>query len=288
MLAKKPEDRPANHAVLIASLKKLLRSGTSTGGQLMTPPVRAAAPNPTDLTIPAGEFPRSPGSTFASAAGTATAPRKSRIGLAAIAALTLLAAGVAWQIVRLNAVKPAGPPEKSVAVLPFENLSSDQENSFFANGMQDEILTNLSRVADLKVISRSSVQQYKSGVTRNLKEIGQALGVNYVLEGSVQRSGGKIRVNAQLIDTRTDAHIWANRYDRDLADVFGIQTEVAENIAAQLKARLSDSEKAAIAERPTSDLVAYDLYLRARQLTDDASYRPQRQGRPSAGDSPAQ
>src|SRR5207248_2136280 len=111
-------------------------------------------------------------------------------------------------------------PEKSVAVLPFENLSDDKQNAFFADGVQDEILTDLAKIADLKVISRTSAMQYKSGIARNLREIGQQLGVAHLLEGSVQRAGGKVRVNAQLIDARTDAHLWAQTYDRDLADVF--------------------------------------------------------------------
>ena len=159
-------------------------------------------------------------------------------------------------------------PEKSIAVLPFDNLSKDEENAFFTNGMQDEILTDLARVADLKVISRSSVMHYKTGVQRNLREIGKALGVAYVLEGSVQRAGGKVRVTAQLIDSRTDAHVWAQRYDRDLADVFGIQTEVAEAIAEQLRARISPAEKVAMAQPPTKDIVAYDLYRRALGVKD--------------------
>src|SRR5882724_8464476 len=125
-------------------------------------------------------------------------------------------------------------PEKSVAVLPFKNLSADQENARFADGMQDEILTDLARISDLKVISRTSVMQYKSGIARNLREIGQLLGVAHLLEGSVQRSGNRVRVNAQLIDARTDAHLWAQTYDRDLADVFAIQSEIAEAIADQL------------------------------------------------------
>jgi TolB-like protein/class 3 adenylate cyclase/Tfp pilus assembly protein PilF len=157
-------------------------------------------------------------------------------------------------------------PEKSIAVLPFENLSKDEDNAFFANGIQDEILTDLARLADLKVISRSSVMQYKSGASRNLREIAPALGVIYILEGSVQRAGGKVRVTAQLIDSRTDAHVWAERYDRDLADVFAIQSEIAEKIAAQLNVRISSGEKTALAEAPTRDLEAYDLYLRARQM----------------------
>src|SRR5205823_5689733 len=110
----------------------------------------------------------------------------------------------------------------------FENLSDDKQNAFFADGVQDEILTDLAKIADLKVISRTSAMQYKRGIARNLREIGQQLGVAHLLEGSVQRAGGKVRVNAQLIDARTDAHLWAQTYDRDLADVFAIQTEIAE------------------------------------------------------------
>lgn len=157
---------------------------------------------------------------------------------------------------------------KSIAVLPFENLSDEKDAGYFTEGVQDEILTHLSRVADLKVISRTSVMQYKSGVTRNLREIATELGVVHVLEGTVQRSSGRVRISAQLIDARTDAHIWAEHYDRELADVFAIQTEVAEKIVSQLEARLSPGEKAAIEERPTHDLAAYDLYVRARNLID--------------------
>ena len=160
----------------------------------------------------------------------------------------------------------AAIPEKSIAVLPFENLSDEKENAYFADGVQDEILTGLSRVADLKVISRTSVMQYKTGTRRNLREIATDLGVAHVLEGSVQRAGGRVRVSAQLIDARSDAHLWAEHYDRDLADVFAIQSEVAENIVAQLKANLSTSEKAAIDLRPTRDPEAFDLYLQAKEL----------------------
>src|SRR5205807_1880963 len=125
--------------------------------------------------------------------------------------------------------------DKSIAVLPFENLSSDQENAFFTDGVQDEILTDLSKIADLKVISRTSVMQYKSGLARNLRKIGEELGVAHVVEGSVQRAANKIRLNAQLIDARNDAHLWAQTYDRDLADVFAIQSEIAKAIADQLQ-----------------------------------------------------
>jgi len=129
-------------------------------------------------------------------------------------------------------------PEKSIAVLPFENLSEEKQNAHFTDGVQDEILTDLAKVADLKVISRTSVMQYKSGAERNLRDIAKALGVSHVVEGSVQRAGGRVRVSAQLIDAKTDAHVWAEHYDRDIADVFAIQSEVAERIVSQLKAKL--------------------------------------------------
>ena len=137
--------------------------------------------------------------------------------------------------------------------------------------MQDEILTDLARVADLKVISRTSVMQYKTGAKRNLRQIGNELGVAHVMEGGVQRVGNRVRVNAQLIDARTDAHLWAQTYDRDLADVFAIQSEIAKKIADQLQAKISLSEKAAIEQAPTTDLLAYDLYLRAQVLFADTS-----------------
>jgi TolB-like protein/Tfp pilus assembly protein PilF len=155
---------------------------------------------------------------------------------------------------------------KSIAVLPFENLSRDPDNAFFTDGVQDQILTALSKVADLKVISRTSVMQYKAGAQHNLREIAQQLGVTHVLEGSVQRAGNKVRVNAQLINARTDAHEWADNYDRPVDDVFAIQSEIAKAIADQLQAKLSPNEKTAIAQPPTTDVTAFDLYSRARTL----------------------
>jgi TolB-like protein/class 3 adenylate cyclase/Flp pilus assembly protein TadD len=156
--------------------------------------------------------------------------------------------------------------EKSIAVLPFENLSAEKENAYFADGVQDEILTLLARIADLKIISRVSVMQYKSGVARNLREIGQQLGVANVVEGSVQRSGNRVRVNARLVDARTDRQLWAQTYDRDLADVFAIQSEIAKAIAEQLQAKLSPGEENAIERPPTGDIAAFDLYTRAKNL----------------------
>ena len=189
-----------------------------------------------------------------------------------------LVVGLVLSINRLERM-PAPPaespfiPEKSVAVLPFDNFSDDNQNAYFADGIQDDILTALAKISDLKVISRSSVMQYR-GKNKNLREIGQALGVAHVLEGSVRRYKGKIRITAQLIDTRTDVHTWAEYYDRDLADVFAIQSEVAKKIAAQLKANISASEKTAINERPTQDLEAFDVYLQAKELINNFHETP--------------
>ena len=160
----------------------------------------------------------------------------------------------------------AAVPEKSIAVLPFENLSEEKANAFFTDGVQDEILTDLAKIADLKVISRTSVMQYKTGAARNLREIAQQLGVAHLVEGSVQRVSNRVRVNAQLIDARNDAHLWAQTYDRDLADVFAIQSEIAKAIADQLQAKLSPAEKNAIEQRPTTDVAAFELYSRAKDL----------------------
>ena len=205
---------------------------------------------------------------------------RARTRWAAIAAAILLLVGVIAASVfvsRKSAISISSAPEKSIAVLPFENLSEDKSNAFFADGVQDEILTDLAKVADLKVISRTSVMQYRDKAARNLREIAQQLGVAHVLEGTVQRVADKVRVNTQLINARTDAHEWAENYDRPINDVFAIQSEIAKAIAEQLRARLSPSEKAEIAKPSTNDPVAYDLYLRARQL-DDLSNDPDAKG----------
>jgi TolB-like protein/Tfp pilus assembly protein PilF/tRNA A-37 threonylcarbamoyl transferase component Bud32 len=192
--------------------------------------------------------------------------RRNPILAGAVAACLLLALAVVWLLGEKLFVPKTVVPEKSIAVLPFENLSRDPDNAFFTGGVQDEILTALARIADLKAISRTSVMEYKSGIARDLREIGQQLGVAHVLEGSVQRSGNRVRVNAQLVDTRTDAHLWAQTYDRDLADVFAIQSDIAKAIANQLQAKLSVSEQRAIAQPPTTDLNAFLLYNRAKSL----------------------
>src|SRR5947207_2130111 len=162
------------------------------------------------------------------------------------------------------------PPTTSIAVLHFESLSEDKENAFFANGVYDGVSTKLARLADLKVISHNSVIRYRGA--RHTQEIGRALNVSYVLEGSVRREAGKIHLNAQLIDTRTDTHVWEEKYDRDLTDVFAIQSEIAEKVADQLEAKVSSVAKAVIEERPTTDLVAYDLYLRAKDFINGIAF----------------
>lgn len=167
---------------------------------------------------------------------------------------------------------PAGIPEKSVAVLPFDNLSDAKENAYFAAGVQDEITTNLALIAELKVISRTSANLYKSGNPRNSREIGQQLGVAHLLEGNVQRIGNRLRVNAQLIKADTDTHVWAQTYNRDVADLFAIQSEIAQAIAAQLAVHISPAEKRAIQRPPTNDLTAFDLYTRARSLSPPAFF----------------
>src|SRR5205809_1013416 len=158
--------------------------------------------------------------------------------------------------------------DKSIAVLPFQSLSEDKNDAYFADGVQDQILTNLAKVSDLKVISHTSVRQYETGAERNLREIGRQLGVAYIVEGSVQRARDRLRINATLIDARTDAHIWAETYDRTAADLFAIQSDLAQSIVTQLKAKLSPKQKAEIEERPTQDLVAFELYLQAKAIID--------------------
>src|SRR5262249_9070355 len=161
-----------------------------------------------------------------------------------------------------------GDENKSIAVLPFATLSDDRNDAYFADGVQDQILTNLAKVSDLKVISHTSVRQYQTGAERNLREIGRQLGVAYIMEGSVQRARDRLRINAELIDARTDAHVWAETYDRTAADLFAIQSELAQSIVTQLKAKFSPQQKAEIEERPTQDLDAFELYLQAKTIID--------------------
>ncbi|HMF45736.1 MAG TPA: tetratricopeptide repeat protein [Candidatus Udaeobacter sp.] len=204
-------------------------------------------------------------------------PRSALLGGLGLAAILLILAGTAFWFLqpRPSPTQPrektgASPlaeqpltniPEKSIAVLPFENLSSDKENAYFADGIQDEILTRLSKIADLKVISRTSTQHYKSA-PENLPEIAQQLGVAHVLEGSVQKSGEAVRVNVQLIKAANDSHLWADIYDRKLTDIFAVESEMAKAIAEQLRAKLTGQEEQVLANTPTENPEAHDAYLR--------------------------
>ena len=192
--------------------------------------------------------------------------RRNRTTAVLAASLVALAAAVGVMLWERESPRALPPLPAGVAVLPFENLSADPENAFFTDGVQDEILNDLAKIADLKVISRTSVMQYKSGVKRNLRQIANELGVGHVVEGTVQRAANRVRVSAQLIDAKTDTHLWAEGYDRPLDDVFAIQSEIAKAIAGQLQAKLSPAEKSAIEQPPTTNLIAYDRYLRAKKL----------------------
>jgi TolB-like protein/Tfp pilus assembly protein PilF len=183
-----------------------------------------------------------------------------------VASLFALAAATGWIIWKSELIRQ--PVTTGIAVLPFENLGEQKENVAFADGVQDDILTKLAKIADLKVISRTSVMDYRG--KRNMRQIGDVLRVSHVLEGSVRRTGTRLRLNAQLIDTRTDNHVWAEEYDRDLNDLFAIQAEIAQKVAEHLHAKLSASEKASVEEKPTQDLVSYDLYVRAVSLIYNA------------------
>jgi len=184
---------------------------------------------------------------------------------ALIAVLILLAAAVGGGYYFFSQRLAFKAPDKSIAVLPFENLSHDPDNAYFAEGMQDEILARLSKIADLKVISRTSTQKYKSAPD-NLREIAKQLGVANVLEGTVQKAADQVRVNVQLINALNDAHLWGDVYDRKLTDIFAVETDIAKTVADTLQARLTGAEKQMIAAQPTSDTTAYELYLKGRSV----------------------
>jgi TolB-like protein/Tfp pilus assembly protein PilF len=189
-------------------------------------------------------------------------PRRRRnvIALVAIGVIVSAAAGI-FLLPRASAHRM----DKSIAVLPFENFSDDKENAFFADGIQDDILTNLSKISDLKVISRTSVMSYR-GKDKNVREIGQALGVSAILEGSVRKAGNRVRVNVQLINAVNDEHIWSDVYDRDLTDVFAIQTDLAQKIAQELRAKLSPTEKEQMTRKPTENAEAYLAFVQAHNF----------------------
>jgi TolB-like protein/Tfp pilus assembly protein PilF len=192
------------------------------------------------------------------------------LNVALTSAIVAIALGM-WLYQRL---RPFTPEERSIAVLPFENLSSDKENAYFAEGVQDEILTRLSKIANLKVISRTSTQHYQSA-PKNLHEIARQLGVAHILEGSVQKSADTVRVNVQLIKAASDSHVWSDTFDRKLTDILSVETEVAKMIADQLRAKLSGDEQQVIAARPTSNPQAYDSFLRGLAYSLKTAFTPE-------------
>ncbi|PYL03249.1 MAG: hypothetical protein DME32_04455 [Verrucomicrobia bacterium] len=221
-------------------------------------------------------------------AGVADSSNSNRRGkpvltVALLSAVTLAMALGIWNLSRQLTPETASPeatalavlPEKSIAVLPLEDFSEDKQHAFLADGVQDDIRTALAKVADLKVINRTSVNTYAAGTRRNLREIAQTLGVAFVLEGSVRQSGEKVRISVQLTDARTGNPAWEESYERDLADVFAIQSDIVQQILSQLQAVVSPKEKAAIDERPTKDLIAYGLYVRAKALVATISLNAQ-------------
>jgi TolB-like protein/predicted Ser/Thr protein kinase len=195
--------------------------------------------------------------------------RREPLAAALIASLVALAAVVGWNLWKSELLRRQ--PTTGIAVLPFENLSNVSEDAFLADGIQDDLLTKLANIADLKVISRTSVMQYRG--RQNTREIGKALRVSHVLEGSVRKNADRIHLNAQLIDTRSDTHIWAEQYDSDSSNIFAVQSEIAQKVAEQLRAKVSVAEKLAIAQPPTADLTAFDLYSRAKNLLLAATFR---------------
>ena len=186
-----------------------------------------------------------------------------------ILSLAALAAAIGWNVWKSELI--SRPTTKSVAVLPFENLSPDPDSAYFANGIQDEILTRLAKVADLKVISRTSTQHYESK-PRNLREIAKQLGVANILEGTVQKAADEVLVNVQLVNAQTDSHLWADSYDRKLTDIFAVESEVAKAVAGQLQAKLTGQEEQAIATKPTDNTEAYDAYLRGRAFAGGSPF----------------
>jgi TolB-like protein/Flp pilus assembly protein TadD len=256
LLAKDPSERLQTPAQLQQALKKA-REAVSSGLGLTADDLRSAADQAVQNL-------------------SKRKPRKQPVRWLLAAGLCFAGALIAWFFFSGRAAflfnQPANKPipaEKSIAVLPFENISPNQEDAYFADGVQDEILNSLAKISQLKVISRTSVMKYRASTERDLRQIANALGVTNVLEGTVRRNANRVRVSTELVDAREDKTIWADSFDRDLTDIFAIQSEVAQTIAAKLAATLSSEEKRNIERKPTDNLEAYDLYLRAKELLVD-------------------
>jgi serine/threonine protein kinase/Flp pilus assembly protein TadD len=253
LLAKDPNQRFQTPAQLLKALTKV-RGAIDSGSQLTADGLRSAG-EPATETLPQGK------------------PSKKTVRRVLGATLCFVGVLIAWFFFSGHAgslfnqrVVEALPSGKSIAVLPFENISPNKDDAYFADGVQDEILNNLAKITQLKVISRTSVMQYRADTKRDLRQIANALGVANVLEGTLRRDGNHVRVSTELVDARNDTTIWADSYDRDLTDIFAIQSEIAQTVASKLSARLSSEEQKNIGEKPTANLEAYDLYLQAKEL----------------------
>jgi TolB-like protein len=245
----------------VGQVKKLLEAPRQAAAAAVRPQPAQAAPAAAPVATPTQAKPPLPGWVWGAAGALVVG-----IGAALFATLRPAKPALAPQPAAQAApvAAPTAPSDKSIAVLPFDNMSEEKDASaFFADGMQEDILTNLSFIHNLRVVSRTSVMQYR-GTTKSIREIAKELGVTYVLEGSVRRAGSKVRVTGQLIHAATDEHVWAKAYDRDITDVFAIQAELSQAIAAALQAAISPAEQSLIDRKPTSNPAAYDLYLRAR------------------------
>jgi TolB-like protein/Tfp pilus assembly protein PilF len=244
--------------------------GLHVPGQVIALLKSMLAPDPKDRPQTARELLSVVHSCYARFNPEARARRRRTMLAAAACALAIIAVG-AWLFQR---TRPFAPIERSIAVLPFENLSSDKENAYFAEGIQDEILTRLSKIGDLKVISRTSTQHYKSA-PENVPEIAKQLGVAHILEGSVQKNGDAVRVNVQLIKAATDSHLWADTIDRKVTDLFSVESDMAKAIADQLRAKLTGDEREVIDAKPTNNPQAYDAYLRGLAYTLKTAFTPE-------------
>jgi serine/threonine protein kinase/Tfp pilus assembly protein PilF len=248
--------------------------GLHVPGQVVALLKSMLAPDPKDRPQTARELLSVVHSCYARFNPEARSRRRKVALVGAAAALALTGAAIAFGTWAYQRTRPFTPEERSIAVLPFENLSSDKENAYFAEGIQDEILTRLSKIADLKVISRTSTQHYKSA-PENLPEIAKQLGVAHVLEGSVQKSADTVRVNVQLIRAATDSHLWSDTFDRKLTDIFSVESEVSKAIADQLRAKLTGQEQEIIGAKPTNNPEAYDAYLRGLAYTLKTAFTPE-------------
>src|SRR4029450_41615 len=274
---------PGHGYRFVAQVKERSEGAAKTVATTTLAPGGAAATAPAADTAVTAEVTDSPIPRFAVSGAQPTLPaRTGWLWVAALVGVAMFGIGALFFIRHRAPSSSVGAdtptsastaiPQKSVAVLPFDNLSEEKQNAYFAAGVQDEITSDLAMIADLKVISRTSANLYKSGNPRNSRQIGQQLGVAHLLEGNVQRIGNRLRVNAQLIKADTDAHVWAQIYNRDVADLFAIQSEIAQAIAAQLAAEISPAEKRAIERPPTTDVTAFDLYARAKSLSPPAFF----------------